>query len=109
MLYLFSAIASASPETADLLWRALKATYLWDGTGGTTFAVQPETGAVVAHRRLALTGLSYPEFHGAVRHFVEPTAAWGAAGEQAPEGPGQGEEHAQGGGAADLTRISNRP
>ena len=104
-LYLFSAIVPASPETPDLLWRALKANYLWEGAAGATLAVEPEAGVLVAHRRLALPGLTYPDFHQAVRLFAELTAAWGEAGDDTP---GDDAEHAQGDAAAELTRNFNR-
>ena len=119
-LYLFSALVPASPETPGLLWRALKANYLWDGTAGTTLAVEPETGLLVAHRRLALPGLTYPDFHQAVRLFAELTAVWGAAGDRSqgdntPDDDTTGDDttgddtgHAQGDAAAELTRNFNR-
>ena len=109
-LYLFSAIVPASSETPGLLWRALKANYLWDGTAGATLAVEPETGLLVAHRRLVLPGLTYPDFHQAVRLFAELAAAWGAAGDRAPgdDTTGDDAEQAQGDAAAELTRNFNR-
>ena len=123
-LYLFSAIVPVSPETPGLLWRALKANYLWEGTAGATLAVEPEAGVLVAHRRLALPGLTYPDFHQAVRLFAELTAVWGEAGNRAAgddtpgddtaggdtaggDTAGDDAEQAPGDAAAELTRNFN--
>ena len=105
-LYLFAAITAASPEAPDPLWRALKANYLWGESAGATFAVEPETGVLVLHRRLDLTRLDYPAFHTALERFADLAAAWESESDK-DRPAGTKEEQSATDAAAELSRNFN--
>ena len=66
---------SAEVDPAFLL-AALKANYLFRGTGGATLAVSPDASTLFLNQSLLLESLSYDDFLQALSDFVDTLAEW---------------------------------
>lgn len=75
---LFAPLTVGPVTEPDLVRHALEANFLWQRTAGATLAIEPGSGQLVLHLRLALAGLQVPAFAAALAGFAEQAASWSA-------------------------------
>jgi hypothetical protein len=88
---LFGEVPYADPEKKDaLLKAAMEANYFHRGTGGATFSLNPETGALTLIASTKLDALGEEDFFAFVEKFVNALATWkgiSGSGESRDEPP----------------------
>ena len=85
-VFLFGDILAPDPEKREaLLKSAMEANYFHRGTGGATFALNPETGALTLFESKSLEGLGEEAFYSFVERFVNALATWNGIAGQAQE------------------------
>jgi len=83
-VFLFGDIQMPDPENRDeLIKSAMEANYFHRGTGGATFALNPDTGALTLFERKRLEGLGEEAFYSFVERFVNALATWNGISGQA--------------------------
>ena len=76
-VWLFGEVPYADPEKKDaLLKAAMEANYFHRGTGGATFSLNPETGALTLIASAKLDALGEEDFFAFVEKFVNALATW---------------------------------
>lgn len=76
-VWLFGEVPCADPERKDaLLKAAMEANYFHRGTGGATFSLNPETGALTLVASERLDALGEEAFFAFVERFVNALATW---------------------------------
>ena len=81
-VWIYGDIASPDPgRRAALLKAAMEANYFHRGTGGATFSLNPDTGALTLFDSRRLDALDEKEFFSFVEAFVNSLATWNAIGE----------------------------
>ena len=85
-VWLFGEVPYVDPEKKDaLLKAAMEANYFHSGTGGATFSLNPETGALTLIASAKLDALGEEDFFAFVEKFVNALATWkGIAGSAEP-------------------------
>lgn len=78
-LVLFAKVADAAPENAPGLRALLEVNFLWQASGGATLAIEPESGALVLHRRLEAQGSSVLRLRAALEDILRATQTWAGA------------------------------
>ena len=96
-VWLFGEVPYVDPEKKDaLLKAAMEANYFHSGTGGATFSLNPETGALTLIASTKLDALGEEDFFAFVEKFVNALATWkgisgsGAARDDLPAEPSAG-------------------
>ena len=96
-VWLFGEVPYVDPEKKDaLLKAAMEANYFHRGTGGATFSLNPETGALTLIASAKLDALGEEDFFAFVEKFVNALATWkgisgsGAARDDLPAEPSAG-------------------
>ena len=85
-VFLFGDIRMQKPEKRDALIKsAMEANYFHRGTGGATFALNPDTGALTLFERKRLEGLGEEAFYSFVERFVNTLATWNGIAAEAQE------------------------
>ena len=85
-VFLFGDIRMQKPEKRDALIKsAMEANYFHRGTGGATFALNPDTGALTLFERKRLEGLGEEAFYSFVERFVNALATWNGIAAEAQE------------------------
>ncbi len=84
-VFLFGDIRERGSREA-LLKSAMEANYFHRGTGGATFALNPETGALTLFESKPLEGLGEEAFYAFVERFVNALATWNGIAGQAGNG-----------------------
>ena len=88
-VFLFGDIRMQDPENRDALIKsAMEAHYFHRGTGGATFALNPDTGALTLFERKRLEGLDEAAFYSFVERFVNALATWNGIAAEAQESVG---------------------
>ena len=83
-VFLFGDILAPDPEKREaLLKSAMEANYFHRGTGGATFALNPETGALTLFESKPLEGLDEEKFYAIIERFVNALAVWNGIAVQA--------------------------
>jgi len=83
-VFLFGDILAPDPEKREaLLKSAMEANYFHRGTGGATFALNPETGALTLFESKPLEGLDEERFYAFIERFVNALAVWNGIAVQA--------------------------
>ena len=87
-VWIFGEVALPDPERKDAFLRSvMEANYFHRGTGGATFSINPDTGALTLFASERLDGLGEEAFFSFVEKFVNVLATWNglavAAGGQA--------------------------
>ena len=76
-VWLFGEIPYAVPERKDdLIKAAMEANYFRRGTGGATFSLNPDTGALTLAASKRLDALDEESFYAFVERFVNALAVW---------------------------------
>ena len=76
-VWLFGEVPYVDPGTKDaLLKAAMEANYFHRGTGGATFSLNPETGALTLIASAKLDALGEEDFFAFVEKFVNALATW---------------------------------
>ena len=76
-VWLFGEVPCVNPEKKDaLLKAAMEANYFHRGTGGATFSLNPETGALTLIASAKLDALGEEDFFAFVEKFVNALATW---------------------------------
>ena len=76
-LLCFAEVGALSAEVGPaFLLAALKANYLFRGTGGATLAVSPDASTLFLNQSLLLESLAYNDFVQALSDFVATLAEW---------------------------------
>ena len=76
-VWLFGEVPYVDPEKKDaLLKAAMEANYFHRGTGGATFSLNPETGALTLIASAKLDALGEEDFFAFVEKFVNALATW---------------------------------
>ena len=76
-VWLFGEVPYVDPEKKDaLLKAAMEANYFHRGTGGATFSLNPETGALTLIASTKLDALGEEDFFAFVEKFVNALAIW---------------------------------
>ena len=76
-VWLFGEVPCVNPERKDaLLKAAMEANYFHRGTGGATFSLNPETGALTLVASEKLDALGEEAFFAFVEKFVNALATW---------------------------------
>ena len=76
-VWLFGEVPCVNPEKKDaLLKAAMEANYFHRGTGGATFSLNPETGALTLVASQKLEALGEEAFFAFVEKFVNALATW---------------------------------
>ena len=76
-VWLFGEVPYVDPEKKDaLLKAAMEANYFHRGTGGATFSLNPETGALTLIASEKLDALGEEAFFAFVERFVNALATW---------------------------------
>ena len=85
-VWLFGEVPYVDPGKKDaLLKAAMEANYFHRGTGGATFSLNPETGALTLIASAKLDALGEEDFFAFVEKFVNALATWkGIAGSAEP-------------------------
>ena len=90
-VWLFGEVPCVNPEKKDaLLKAAMEANYFHRGTGGATFSLNPETGALTLVASQKLDALGEEAFFSFVERFVNALATWkgvSGAGKARDESP----------------------
>ena len=90
-VWLFGEVPYVDPGTKDaLLKAAMEANYFHRGTGGATFSLNPETGALTLVASAKLDALGEEDFFAFVEKFVNALATWkgiSGSGESRDEPP----------------------
>lgn len=81
-VFLFGEIRARGPGEA-LLKAAMEANFFHRGTGGATFALNPETGALTLFRSEPLENLGEEAFYSLIERFVNALATWNGIANQA--------------------------
>ena len=96
-VWLFGEVPYVDPEKKDaLLKAAMEANYFHRGTGGATFSLNPETGALTLIASAKLDALGEEAFFAFVEKFINALATWkgisgsGAARDDLPAEPSAG-------------------
>ena len=77
IVWLFGEIPYAVPERKDdLIKAAMEANYFRRGTGGATFSLNPDTGALTLAASKRLDALDEESFYAFVERFVNALAVW---------------------------------
>ena len=85
-VFLFGDISMSDPEKKDALIKsAMEANYFYRGTGGATFALNPDTGALTLFESRLLEVLDEESFYSFVERFVNALATWNGIAGQAQE------------------------
>ncbi|MBR4523399.1 MAG: type III secretion system chaperone [Kiritimatiellae bacterium] len=83
-VFLFGDILAPDPEKREaLLKSAMEANYFHRGTGGATFALNPETGTLTLFESKPLEGLDEEKFYAFIERFVNALAVWNGIAVQA--------------------------
>ena len=83
-VFLFGDIRLSDPEKKDALVKsAMEANYFHRGTGGATFALNPDTGALTLFESKRLEGLGEEAFYAFIERFVNALATWNGISGQA--------------------------
>ena len=83
-VFLFGDVRMPDPENRDALIKsAMEANYFHRGTGGATFALNPETGALTLFESKPLKGLGEEAFYAFIERFVNALATWNGISGQA--------------------------
>ena len=83
-VFLFGDVRMPDPENRDALIKsAMEANYFHRGTGGATFALNPETGALTLFESKPLKGLGEEAFYAFIERFVNALAVWNGIAVQA--------------------------
>lgn len=70
-------VAALPRENADKFVReAMKANWLFLGTGGATLSIHPDTGLLAANQMISYENLSAEEFMTLLGRFIETVAEW---------------------------------
>ena len=76
-VFLFGDIKMPDPGRRDALVKsAMEANYFHRGTGGATFALNPETGELTLFESKPLEGLGEEAFYAFIERFVNALAIW---------------------------------
>ena len=76
-LYIFSLLGTVPRDDAEAAYATLlRANYAFEGTGGSTLSVDPNTGGVVLIRSERLDTLRLPTFELVVQDFVNVAEEW---------------------------------
>lgn len=75
-LLLYAGLGIPEGDPAAIHVELLEANLFWQGTGGATLALQPETGAVLLVQALPVAGLDAIGFETALQRFVDTAEAW---------------------------------
>ena len=75
VIELAAALPAADPVEAQLA-RLLRANFNWRGTEGATFAIEPESGALVLQRRLTASEVDNGGLTAALEALVAAAASW---------------------------------
>ena len=98
-VYLFGEIPSPVPDKEDAFRKTmLEANYFFNGTGGATFSINPETGAYTLIAAERLDRLAPESFFAFVEKFVNTLATWKAialSAEASPTSSDSGESAAR--------------
>ena len=77
MVVLFSELGDLPPEGREAFYeQALRANWLFQGGGGATLAINPETGALALNRAAPMDMLDGEEFLALVRDFLSVLYRW---------------------------------
>lgn len=89
-LVVFAKISDEAPRSAESLRSLLKANFLWRATNGATLAMEPESEALVLHRRLESETLTTAQLRADVEDVLRAVQTWQTivAGEMAGGGEG---------------------
>ena len=97
-VWLFGEVPYVDPEKKDaLLKAAMEANYFHRGTGGATFSLNPETGALTLIASAKLDALGEEDFFAFVEKFVNALATWkgisgsGESRDDSPAAPPEGQ------------------
>lgn len=78
-LMMATEVAALPHENADKLVReAMKANWLFLGTGGATLSIHPDTGLLAVNQMISYENLSSEEFVTHLGRFIETAAQWRA-------------------------------
>ncbi len=94
-VWIFGEVALPDPERKDAFLRsAMEANHFHRGTGGATFSINPDTGALTLFASERLAGLGEEAFFSFVEKFVNVLATWnglaeGAGGQAGTDGDSQ--------------------
>ena len=93
-VWLFGEVPYVDPGKKDVLLKAaMEANYFHRGTGGATFSLNPETGALTLIASAKLDALGEEDFFAFVEKFVNALATWkgisgsGEARDDSPAAP----------------------
>ena len=87
-VYLFGEIPAPVPDKEDVFRKTmLEANYFFNGTGGATFSINPETGAYTLIAAERLDRLAPESFFAFVEKFVNTLATWKAIALSADASP----------------------
>ena len=97
-VWLFGEVPYVDPEKKDaLLKAAMEANYFHRGTGGATFSLNPETGALTLIASAKLDVLGEEDFFAFLEKFVNALATWkgisgsGESRDDSPAAPPEGQ------------------